>query len=52
MLVEMECVEETFPKSFEAELVEDVMSLMTSFTVKSHSRRKRQSKEFRKKQEI
>lgn len=49
--VQIECVEETLPKSFEAELVEDVMSLMTSFTAKLHSRRKRQSKEYRKKQE-
>lgn len=49
--VEIECVEETLPKSFESELVEDVMSLMTSFTAKLHSRRKRQSKEYRKKQE-
>ena len=49
--VEIEYVEETLPKSFESELVEDVMSLMTSFTTKLHSRRKRQSKEYRKKQE-
>ena len=49
--VEIECVEQTLPKSFEAELVEDVMSLMTSFTAKLHSRRKRQSKEFRKRNE-
>lgn len=44
-------MEETLQKSFESELVEDVMSLMTSFTAKLHSRRKRQSKEYRKKQE-
>ena len=50
--VEIECVEETLPRSFESELVEDVMSLMTSFTAKLHSRRKRQSKEYRKKQEV
>ena len=49
--VEIEYVEETLPKSFESELVEDVMSLTTSFTAKLHSRRKRQSKEYRKKQE-
>lgn len=49
--VEIEYVEETLPKSFEAELVEDVMSLMTSFTAKLHSRRKRQSKEYKAKQE-
>lgn len=39
--VEIEYMEETLPKSFESELVEDVMSLMTSFTAKLHSRRKR-----------
>ena len=49
--VEIEYVEETLPKSFEAELVEDVMSLMTSFTAKLHSRRKRQSKEYKARQE-
>lgn len=49
--VEIEYVEEVMPKSFESELCEDVMSLMTSFTARLHSRRKRQSKEFRKKQE-
>lgn len=49
--VEIEYMEETLLKSFEEELVEDVMSLMTSFTAKLHSRRKRQSKEYRKKQE-
>ena len=39
--VEIEYMEETLPKSFESELVEDVMSLMTSFTAKLHSRRKK-----------
>lgn len=44
-------VEQDLPKTFEAELVSDIMSLMTSFTATIHSRRKRQSKEFRKKTE-
>lgn len=35
--VEIEYVEEILSKSFEAELVEEVMSLMTNFTVKLHS---------------
>lgn len=48
--VEIECVEETLPKSFESELVEDVMSLMTSFTARLHSRRNKQSRELRRKQ--
>jgi predicted site-specific integrase-resolvase len=49
--VDIEIVEETLPKSFENELVEDMLSLITSFSARLHSRRKRQSKEFRKKQE-
>lgn len=44
-------VEQDLPKTFEAELVSDIMSLMTSFTATIHSRRKRQSKEFRKRTE-
>lgn len=38
--VDIEYVEETLPKSFESELVEDVISIMTSFTARLHSRRK------------
>ncbi len=49
--VEIVCVEEDLPKSFETELVSDIMSLMTSFTATLHSRRKRQSKEYRKRLE-
>ena len=49
--VEIICVEEDLPKSFESELVADIMSLMTSFTATLHSRRKRQSKEYRKRME-
>jgi len=30
--VEIECVEEVFPKSFENELVEDMLSLLSSFS--------------------
>lgn len=43
--------EQDLPKSFETELVADIMSLMTSFTATLHSRRKRQSKEYRKRLE-
>jgi predicted site-specific integrase-resolvase len=46
--VEIVIVEQDLPKSFENELVTDIMSLMTSFTATLHSRRKRQSKEYRK----
>lgn len=49
--VALECAEQDLPKSFEAEMVADIMSLMTSFTATLHSRRKRQSKEYRKRQE-
>lgn len=44
-------VEQDLPKTFEAELVSDIMSLMTSFTATIHSRRKRQSKDYRKRTE-
>lgn len=49
--VKIICVEADLPKSFETELVSDIMSLMTSFTATLHSRRKRQSKEYRKRLE-
>lgn len=49
--VKIICVEADLPKSFESELVADIMSLMTSFTATLHSRRKRQSKEYRKRLE-
>lgn len=49
--VEIIFVEQDLPKSFENELVADIMSLMTSFTATLHSRRKRQSKEYRKRME-
>lgn len=49
--VKIVCVEADLPKSFESELVADIMSLMTSFTATLHSRRKRQSKEYRKRLE-
>ena len=49
--VSLECAEQDLPKSFEAEMVADIMSLMTSFTATLHSRRKRQSKEYRKRRE-
>lgn len=49
--VEIVIVEQDLPKSFENELVTDIVSLMTSFTATLHSRRKRQSKEYRKRME-
>lgn len=49
--VEVVIVEQDLPKSFENELVTDIMSLMTSFTATLHSRRKGQSKEYRKRTE-
>lgn len=49
--VEIIFVEQDLPKTFENELVSDIMSLMTSFTATLHSRRKRQSKEYRKRME-
>jgi len=49
--VKIAFIEEDFPQSFETELVTDIMSLMTSFTATLHSRRKRQSKEYRKRME-
>ena len=49
--VEIIFVEQDLPKTFENELVADIMSLMTSFTATLHSRRKRQSKEYRKRME-
>jgi predicted site-specific integrase-resolvase len=50
-IVEIIFVEQDLPKTFENELVSDIMSLMTSFTATLHSRRKRQSKEYRKRME-
>lgn len=37
--VEVEWVEETMPKSYEAELVEDILTLMASFSAKIYGRR-------------
>lgn len=37
--VEIECVEEVFPKSFENELVEDMLSLLSSFSSKIYGKR-------------
>lgn len=37
--VEIVCVEQTLPKSFENELVEDMISLMASFSAKVYGRR-------------
>lgn len=47
--VKIVIVETDLPQSFENELVSDIMSLMTSFIATIHSRRKRQSKEYRQK---
>jgi excisionase family DNA binding protein len=37
--VEIECVEEVFPKSFESELVEDMLSLLSSFSSRIYGKR-------------
>lgn len=37
--VEIECVEEVFPKSFENELVEDMLALLSSFSSKIYGKR-------------
>ena len=37
--VTIECIEEVLPKSYEAELVEDMMSLMASFSAKIYGKR-------------
>ena len=47
--VSIVCIEQDLPKSFEAELVTDIIGLMTSFVAKIHSHRNRQSKESRRK---
>lgn len=47
--VEIECVEEVFPKSFENELVEDMLSLLSSFSSKIYGKRSAENR--RKKKE-
>lgn len=37
--VDIECIEEVLPKSYEAELVEDMISMMSSFSAKIYGRR-------------
>ena len=37
--VEIECCKDTLPKTFEAELVEDMLSLMSSFSAKIYGKR-------------
>lgn len=37
--VAIECIEEVLPKSYEAELVEDMISMMSSFSAKIYGRR-------------
>ena len=44
--VEIEYIEDTLPKSFENELCEDIISIITSFSARLHSRRKKQSRDF------
>jgi len=47
--VEIECVDEVFPKSFENELVEDMLSLLSSFSSKIYGKRSAENR--RKKKE-
>lgn len=42
--VAIECVEQVFPKSYEAELVEDMLSLMSSFSAKIYGKRSHQNR--------
>ena len=44
--VQILIVEEELPKTFENELVSDIISIMTSFTATLYGRRKKQSKDF------
>ena len=43
--VTIECVEEVLPKSYEAELVEDIISLMASMSAKVYGRRSAQNRQ-------
>ena len=42
--VEIICVEQVFPKSFEAELVEDMLALIATFSAKIYGKRSHQNK--------
>ena len=44
----VECVEEMLPKSFENELVEDMISIMTSFSAKIYGKRSHKNKKKKK----
>ena len=49
--VEIECVEEVFPKSFENELVEDMLSLLSSFSSKIYGKRSAENRKKKKEAE-
>lgn len=49
--VEIECVEEVFPKSFENELVEDMLSLLSSFSSKINGKRSAENRRKKKEEE-
>ena len=49
LVVVIECVDEVFPKSFENELVEDMLSLLSSFSSKIYGKRSAENR--RKKKE-
>lgn len=49
--VEIECMESVFPKSYEAELVEDILSLMSSFSAKIYGKRSSENRK-KKKNEV
>ena len=42
--VEIVCIEQVLPKSFETELVEDILTLMASFSAKIYGKRSHQNK--------
>lgn len=49
--VEIEWVEDVLPKSFEAELVEDMMSLISSFSSRVYGRRSAERRKKKKEQD-
>lgn len=49
--VEIECVEKSLPKTFEAELVEDMLTLVASFSAKIYGRRSAERRKKKKEQD-
>ena len=49
--VKIEWIEDTFPKSYEAELVEDILTLMSSFSAKIYGKRSARNRKKKAKEE-